>query len=304
MKRILITGDSGLLGANLAYLYRDSYEVIGISRGDLHISNTEHFSLDMTNSAELSLLVHHTNPDAIIHTAAMTSVDGCEEHPELARKINTHATEILAQSAKALDIPIVYISTDAFYEGLPGEQCSETHPLTPNSVYAHTKLLGESPVLQYHKGTVLRTNIYGFNLQQKHSFGEWVLHGLLENRVLTMFSDLFFSPILVNDLAEMILNILHIHLAGLYNLGGSGAVTKYEFAERLKTVFQLQTGRLQASSVKDFPFVAWRSSNMAMQSDKICNALQVRLPSPFQSIENFYELAQQGYPEKLKEAAL
>ena len=63
-------------------------------------------------------------------------------------------------------------------------------------------------MLKYKKGIVLRTNIYGFNIQDKCSFGEWILSAMQKNEMLRMVEDVRFSPILVNDVADVLIRLL------------------------------------------------------------------------------------------------
>jgi dTDP-4-dehydrorhamnose reductase len=300
---MLITGDSGLLGANLAFLWRDAYAITGISRGKIRIQGTDHISVDLTDFEKTADAVADVDPEIIVHTAAMANVDECERCPEKSRLVNTETTEMLVRAAAKRGARFIYISTDSFYQNNDGSLCDERHPVTPGNVYAESKLAGESPVLAYENGLVLRTNFYGYNLQPKMSLGEWILDGLRSGKQLNMFTDVRFSPILVNDLADVTQTAADKGLTGLFNAGGSEGISKYDFAIKIRETFDIQTGIIAPCSVRDFPFEARRSTDMAMDSSKLEKAAGVKMPAVLDGIRRFKRLEDVKYKEKIGASA-
>jgi dTDP-4-dehydrorhamnose reductase len=299
--KVVITGDTGLLGANLCCLWRGKYDLVGISRGKNGVAGVRHDSIDMTNFVALQSFIRKERPDVVVHTAAMVSVDGCEKNMRKATIINSNTPMVITELSEEIGAYLIHISTDAFYQGSDGELCDESHPPTPGSAYAKTKLDGEKYVSQYDSALSLRTNIYGFNFQSKTSLAEWILYSLMKDETLKMFTDVIYSPILVNDLADIIQSCIEHKLKGVYNAGGSGAISKYGFATRLKEKAEMRSGSVIESSVKDMNFAAWRSTNMAMDSSKLERTLSVKTPPIDAGISRFCELYNAGYPQKLKE---
>ena len=158
----------------------------------------------------------------------------------------------------------------------------------PLNVYGKTKLAGEACVLKYPQNLVFRTNIYGINIQKKQSFGEWIYYSLVEGKTLNLFTDIDFSPILVNELAELIYRACEKELCGLYHACGTGCITKYDFGIKLKDFFKIETGRIHKATSDSAHFKAQRSKHMGMSNNKLCNALNVEISTPQESIEKFY----------------
>ena len=117
-KSILITGGSGLLAVNWALSVRDKYKVTLLlhrRKISLHGVNTEVVLLDSLEEC-LFLLDKH-QPDIVIHTAGLTSVEECELSPLLAQKINVDLARNMASACSKNDVKLVHISTDHLFDG-------------------------------------------------------------------------------------------------------------------------------------------------------------------------------------------
>ena len=122
MKKILITGANGLLGQKLMALLsaQENCKLLATSKGDARFtipSNVSYVNLDITNSVDCSSVVNDFLPDAIIHAAAMTQVDACEDKRELCDSINIEGTRNLILAIGNRKTHFVHISTDFIYEG-------------------------------------------------------------------------------------------------------------------------------------------------------------------------------------------
>lgn len=299
MKKLYITGLAGMLGSNLAFLLKEKYEIAGVDQIPVTMPGVAASCFDMLEDDRLRQELMTVKPEIVIHTAAAVNVDRCEQEPEFAKRLNEDLTHKLATYCKELGIALIYISTDAVFEGAkPGlnSEEDETHPV---NVYGETKLAGEQYTLGVENALVLRTNIYGFNVQSKYSFGEWIVDSLLSNQTLSMFEDIYFSPILVNELAEIIDLCINQKICGLYHACGTGAVNKYEFGLCVKEVFQISTGQILRSQSTQNELVAKRSKNMGMSNQKLRKRLGISIRTPRESIEQFYKLYQQRYQDQL-----
>jgi dTDP-4-dehydrorhamnose reductase len=292
---VYITGIAGLLGNNIVKELKDKYDVTGADRNDLDVYGIDYDVLDLLDEKCLAESIEKRKPDVIIHTAAMVNVDACEENPELAHRMNVELTGFLGKMARERNIQIIYISTDAVFNGTGAGLYNEEDTPDPVNVYGCTKLAGEKEILEYDKGLVLRTNIYGINLQDKQSFGEWIADSLYEDKTLHMFTDILFSPILVNELAKIIDRCIEKNLNGLFHVCGTGAMTKYDFGIALKDTFGIETGKIIASDSSIMKFKARRSKNMGMSNKKICDSLNITIRTPEESIKEFYHLYKERY---------
>lgn len=294
--KLYITGIAGLLGNNIVKQLVNRCEITGVDILDLKIPNISYEKFSLYETEKLKAHIEEIKPDAVIHTAAAVNVDECEENPEWARKLNEEVTRDIAEICASLGIKMVYISTDAVFDGESEKLYLETDEVNPLNVYAKTKLAGEKYVLSQQNNLVLRTNIYGQNIQDKKSFGEWIVSALEEGKTLNMFEDIDFSPILVNDLAEVIYEALREELCGLYHVCATGCISKYDFGVKLQEVFGLDKGNIQRSNSETMHFKAKRSKHMGMSNQKICEALGIQIRTPEESILEFKHL----YDAKLR----
>lgn len=297
--KVYITGIAGMLGSNIAYLLKDKYEICGVDIIPFNAKGIKCEQFNLLDYTSLVKSIHEFAPQYLIHTAAMIDVDLCEEKKEEAYNINTKLTEILSGLCLKESCKMIYISTDAVFDGRNDRLYQEKDKTMPVNYYGETKLLGEKSVLK-NGHTVIRTNIYGYNIQDKNSFGEWIYKSLESGATLNMFTDIYFSPILVNDLAEVLVCIISSYKSGLFHVCATGAVSKYEFGIYLKKVFRINKGKICAVKSDSFHFKAIRPENMGMSNKKVCKEYGITLRTAEESIEYFYELYKNNYHLVLK----
>lgn len=285
--KLYITGIAGLLGNNIVKKLVNRCEITGVDILDLRIPNITYEKFSLYETEKLREHISIVKPDAVIHTVAAVNVEECEENPEWAYKLNEEVTGDITEICHKLGIKLVYISSDSVFDGETEKLYVETDLANPLNVYAKTKLGGENRVLTYPENLVFRTNIYGHNIQNKKSFGEWIISSLEEGKTLNMFDDIDFSPILVNDLAEIIYKSLEADLSGLYHVCATGCISKYEFGMKLKEIFDLHTGNINKAQSEMMHFKAKRSKHMGMSNDKIRQALKIKIRTPEESIQEF-----------------
>lgn len=300
MKKILITGIAGMLGSNIAYEMCKKYDIVGVDVVPVNMKGIKTYVFDMLeyNSLESCFLLE--KPDIIVHTAAAVNVDKCELEPGYAERLNVTMTHNISMAATKIKAKVIYISTDAVFDGEDDRLYEESDIVHPINVYGKTKLKGEQIVAAQTDSLILRTNIYGFNIQDKTSFGEWVYTSLLNDVELNMFEDIDFSPILVNDLANIIDSAIQINLTGLYHACGTGSVSKYEFGCMIKETFGISKGKINKTTSDSFSFKAKRAKHMGMNNQKLCETLQCMIRTPRQSIEEFYRMYENGFSQTLK----
>lgn len=287
---IYVTGIAGMLGYGIYRTLRDRADITGMDVADIRIPGLSYQVLSLFDMEAVERELERQRPDILVHTAAMVDLERCEEHPKEAERLNKEVTEQLSDLCHKHGIKMVYISTDAVFDGEDVSLYTEEDPTNPLNVYGRTKLEGEREVLSDRGNLVLRTNIYGVNIQQKRSFGEWIYASLREGKTLSMFSDIDFSPVLVDELAELIYEACEKDLCGLYHACGSGCITKYDFAVKLKDIFQIETGVIQKTTSDTARFQAKRSKHMGMSNQKLADALNRTISTPEESIRQFYHL--------------
>ena len=299
---LVVTGASGLLGASVQRSAVElGWETVGLCHQ--HVIRDPAMrvaSVDLTDDAAARKLLFDLRPDAIVHSAAATNVDWCEDNPKQAEAINVQASAVLAETASTLNARFVYVSTDSVFDGKRGDYVETDEP-APLNVYARSKLAGERETLRRNPSAIIaRVNIYGWNAQDKESLAEWVLRRLEEGEQVPGFTDVFFTPILVNDLVPVLFAMLQHELAGLYHVAGSERISKFEFARRVAAAFGFDPARVAPCQVKDMNLRAARPLDISLNTDKIRIALSRSMPDVDSGLRAFRELRRLQYPRQLK----
>lgn len=282
--RVLITGASGMLGSSLIETLRGRLDVIGLSRHRPADARVGWLEIDLAIPGQLATALEQALPDVVVHAAAMTNVDECERDPDLAMRVNQDCVGDIAAHCAARSAKLVYISTDAVFDGSGKTPYRETDEARPLNVYARAKLGGESLALEAPSSLVLRTNIFGWRHGRGGSLGEWILAGLREGRELTTFKDVYFSPIAAVLFAGVISSCIECDLRGLFHAGGAESISKHEFAMKIAEQCGLPVQGLRPISVDEKPLTAPRPKYMSLDSSKLATRLRTELPTVSSSI--------------------
>lgn len=278
--RLLITGASGMLGCNLMRAACIDHEVWGSYKTfPVFVPRGKTFAMDLADEAQVKERVGTLKPRAIIHTAALTDVEECERNPLRAKEVNVQATKNLARIAGEMGIYFVYISTDYVFDGRKGDYV-ETNPPGPVNVYGETKLSGEEEVRSScPRSLVIRTSIFGFNIQPKTGLVEYVRDSLARGEPITRFSDQFSTPIYTGDLGRLILALLDRGTTGLFHIGGAEKISRYDFAVKVAETFGLPPAMIRPVPFRHLEGLAQRPRDSSLCSEKIESHLKIRLPS-------------------------
>ncbi len=298
--RVLITGASGLLGVNLALEGAKDHTVTGqINELFLKGAPFEQISGDLLKPGAVDSLLDTAQPDWVIHCAALADIDACENNPALAEKVNAELPRIFAKSCRGR-AKLVYISTDAVFDGTRDEYFEEDAP-NPRSVYARTKLAGEQNVMQNNpEAIVARINLFGWSIYGNRSLAEWFFYNLQAGKPVKGFTDVFFCTQLVNDLASVLFQMLSQNLSGLFHVVGADCVSKYEFACDIARRLGIAEKMVTPIHVEEFGLKAARSNNLRLNTDKLKKVLHMSIPRLSTGLDHFFTQYQQSYPHLLR----
>ncbi len=297
----IVTGASGLLGSTILMEGRKSIpSLVGqYWEHPIHIVGTDSLRMDLRDVDSACETLRSFRPDVIIHCAAATNVDWCEDHVTEAHHLNAEVPGALAKTARNMGTRFVHISTDAVFDGKTGNY-SETDLTGPVNEYAKSKLCAEHEVLsQNPDALVLRVNMYGWSAQRR-SLAEWVLRELEAERPVPGFIDVWFCPILVNDLAEIILGLIQSGASGIYHAAGSERISKFEFARRVAAIFGHDPSKLNPTLLAEAKLRAARSPDMSLNTAKIAEKLRRSMPDVNSGLVRFRELRDNGFVRELR----
>jgi len=211
--------------------------------------------------------------DVIINAVGLTDVDKCEREPDLSYAINTQIPEKLARYCRENKCRLIHVSTDQIFDGKLNQYDENSIP-KPINVYGKNKLAAEQKIKQVmrYNYLILRTNFFGINCLSKQSLSEWVVDSLKQGGQVNMFTDVYFSPLLVNTLVLLMQQCIEQDLTGLYDCTGDSRISKYNFGVLLKTMLDLP-GEVKPISVKQANLYAARPGNMYLDNTRIKQAL-------------------------------
>lgn len=301
MARMLITGASGLLGANLVLDAHGEHEVIALyHRHAIELEGVQSISADLSRPGIAKELFDNLQPDWVIHCAADTSIDELESKPERAFRMNRDMAGKVAEAAQKAGARIVHISTDAVFDGWSGLY-REGDPTEPVNVYGKSKLAGERAVQAVcPEALIIRTNIFGWNAQPKTSLAEWFIKNLLQGIPCEGFVDVYFNPLLVNHLCVIIASLIKSDLRGVFHVGSDQCISKYEFGVRLAESFDLNKELISAVEIETGSLQAPRPKNTCLDCSKIRKVINVGLLDLESNIGFFHELEQLGYVDEIR----
>ena len=210
---LLLTGVTGVLGSELKKLFPDSI-------------SPSHKEFDICDKPKVDKFFKNNHIDLVIHTAALTTVRGCEEDKILATRINVEGTKNLVDCLfhSNPDGYFVYISTACVFDGNSG-MYNETSIPSPKNFYASTKLLGEYELKKLKKSLVIRTNFAG---RKKWPYPK-------------AFTDRFGTYLFSDQVAKGIKEVIEHNLDGIVHIVGEKRISMFELAKITNPEIQSMT---------------------------------------------------------------
>lgn len=253
--RILITGSNGLLGQKIVgQLAKASINFLATSKGvnrNPSCSNVNYHQMDISNALEIEKVFSTFLPTHIIHTAAMTNVDHCEQQPDECNRINFEAVQLLFHAAQKINAHFQLLSTDFVFDGEKGNY-KEEDQVNPLSLYAQSKVNAENYLLASNSlnWSIVRTIIvYGkANNLSRNNIIYWAKDALEKGQELSIIDDQFRAPTWANDLAWACIRICELNKMGIYHISGPETFSIYEIVEKIAQFFNLPTKTLSKSS--------------------------------------------------------
>lgn len=253
--RILITGSNGLLGQKIVgQLAKASINFLATSKGanrNPSCSNVNYHQMDISNAFEIEKVFSTFLPTHIIHTAALTNVDHCEQQPDECNRINFEAVQLLFHAAQKINAHFQLLSTDFVFDGEKGNY-KEEDQVNPLSLYAQSKVNAENYLLASNSlnWSIVRTIIvYGTaNNLSRNNIIYWAKDALEKGQELSIIDDQFRAPTWANDLAWACIRICELNKMGIYHISGPETFSIYEIVEKIAQFFNLPTNSLSKSS--------------------------------------------------------
>jgi len=265
-KLVLATGLSGLVGTRIAEILADSFEF-----QDLSLAT----GIDISDKSRLEKAFENSSADVVLHMAAKTDVDGCEDDKLLGEEgaawlVNVVGTANVIEAAKNTGKRIIYISTDFVFDGTRQIYTEDDEP-NPVSWYGFTKFQGEEILKKADiDSTILRI---AYPYRNKNNIRSDFVHRIIEvmgssGRCLAV-TDHIFTPTFIDDIAAALELFLVRNLPGIYHVVGSSSLSTYDAVKLIADIYSLKGVITPITREKYFKNRAFRPFKLALSNDKI-----------------------------------
>jgi len=223
--RVIIIGANGQLGNDLVSHLSGAYDVISLT----------HDNLEITDSAQVKMVIKKYSPGVLINTAAYHNLNECEENPSKAFLVNAVGVKNLADASKEKNIRLVHISTDYVFDGAKNTPYFEDDVALPASVYGISKLAGEFFAKRAGNYMVIRVaslfGVTGCRAKKGKNFVENMLELSKTKDSIEVSRNVYSSPTYTRDASLIIGKLLANNAAsGVYHLTNGGGCSWHEFA--------------------------------------------------------------------------
>jgi dTDP-4-dehydrorhamnose reductase len=253
---------------------REKFNItLGLHDRKVNLKGTKSILLDLYSKEALTKVFDELQPQLVIHAAGLTSVEACEANPVLAKYINVDLSQNLAMVCAKLNIPMVYISTDHLFSGNES-LIDEDFPVSPMNIYAKTKAEAEACVQNtFPEALIIRTNFYAWGTSYRHSFSDMVINNLRAGKRVSLFKDIYYTPMLVESLVDAVHELVQKKAKGIFNVVGDGRISKYDFGLKLAKEFNLDNNLIDEGKIIDRPSLVNRPHDMTLSNKKVTNFL-------------------------------
>ncbi len=278
-ERVLVIGAGGQLGRYLCTELQDAgYDVIGLGHA---AGDGIDAAVDISHASAVRDVFADNQPDAVIHAAAYTDVDGCEKNPDRANQVNHLGSKNIAEASTRAGAWLVAIGTDFVFSGESNERYAEDAEVGPISVYGQSKLDGERAVLASGDSFAVARTSWVFGGEGKH-FPRTVVSMLQDRGAMSVVDDEVSSPTYAGDLARALVALIPLRPSGVLHLSNEGVVSRYQFAREVARIAGLDPGAVTPTSTAEFlakyPLLAKRPAFSALANRRAA-AMGVRLPA-------------------------
>lgn len=281
MPRVVLFGGGGLLGGAIASALDDRR---------LGMIAPPRVALDITDGRGLRAALGVMKPKLIINTAAFTDVDGAEDDPSTARRINADGAEILAREAGRVGAVLLHISTDFVFDGSARRPYGEDDAVAPQSTYGATKAAGEARIREVlHRHVILRTAwLHGAG---RACFVRTITERLMAGQEVSVLSDRLASPTSTIDLAHQIAALARRIVDGedvaygTYHLAGEGGSSPYDIAQAIARCLGAPSELVHPDTSANRSEKAKRPDFAVLDTSRARTVLGLELPSWRSGIE-------------------
>lgn len=245
--KVIVTGASGLLGADIARSFeRAGHEVTALMGRRV---------LDLSDASAVTAFIGGIAPDLIVHSAGFRMVDAAEEDPAATYAINILGARNIALVCRSLDIPMIHISSDSVFDGETQRPYCEFDRPNPVNVYGYSKLMSEQEVRTHcRKHFIIRVPLlFGALGHCESNYIILMANQLKKGEQIEYTTDQLCSPTYTKDVGDVLVEVAKSNFYGLYHIASTGTATRYSFYMRCAELLGLNANLLVPILQKDKP---------------------------------------------------
>ena len=261
-KSIAITGTTGRLGCALQRHFESAgWSTVGLNRS----------LLDLNEPNRIAEVLEKFHFDALIHPAAITSLESCEADPEQARRVNATAPSLIAAHCAALSLPMIHVSTDYVFDGKTSKLRTETDPAHPINVYGDSKRAGEKSVIAAHPSAWVARVSWLFG-PDKAGFVEAILDRAQSGEPVQAIEDKYSVPSYTEDVCRAFEGLLGLSRqeGGVIHVCNRGQTDWHSYAEEIFRYTGRTSQVVERLALRDMDvFIAERPIHTAMDPGRL-----------------------------------
>ncbi|MBN2363120.1 dTDP-4-dehydrorhamnose reductase [candidate division WOR-3 bacterium] len=263
MKTILLTGGAGVIASELSK-HLSGYRVISPGKNEL----------DVARAASVNSFFRNTRADMIVHSAALTDVDYCQNNPQEAMRVNLIGTENLFPYAE--NKRFLFFSTDYVFDGKSERPYTETDKPNPISVYGKSKYAAEKAVnAALSDFVIVRTS---WLLSNSGGFLKKISNLYAQKNELFVVNDIKGSPTVIDYLCLATIGLLESSFSGTVNVANSGEATWYEVAKEYFSLINADPGRVKKAVSPTFSEKAPRPKYSVLDCSLLSSLIECKPP--------------------------
>lgn len=289
--KILVTGSEGMVGSALCPVLRGKdHDVVAT---DLSPTSSGYHLLDVRDRDQVNRFIESTKPGLVIHLAAETDVDRCEEEPLHAYTTNAVATEYVAHACARQGVRLLYVSTAGVFDGSKSSPYVESDRPNPVNVYGRAKLAGEHAVQQLRDYLIVRAGWMVGGVERDKKFAGKILRLLEGRRTLSVVMDKIGSPTFTENLSKGMAALIETRHTGVFHMTNRGVCSRYEFACKLVEYLGRKDVSITPITSDAFPLPAPRAASEAMQNERLQALGMEMMPTWQEALQKYVRQYQQ-----------
>lgn len=275
--KIYLTGGTGFVGSNFLRVALELHKVevfAALNKTSLTPrANLTMKSVNLIARDDVLNSVREVKPDAIIHMAFFNDLTKAYADRKAAWQVMVDATKYLLEAARELDIPFIFVSTDWVFDGTQGP-ADESTPPNPVNYYGVMKVVAETLVTEYAKGTVARVaGVFGLHWEQENwvalqntGFGHLpvaTIQTLQKGEPFDLWMqgehlNRYATPTLATDACEMMLKIIKQNATGIFHCCGAEGLSRQDVVHRTAKAFNLDSSLIHEAGINAHQPMGWQ----------------------------------------------